>query len=71
MIAFLLLPLLAPSLIRPVKADSNNVWEAAWHDYQIMGEENEPIANLSTTTTIIDESGMFTTKVALSVPVYQ
>jgi hypothetical protein len=66
----LLLPLLMP-LIQPAKADSNHIWEAAWHDYQIMGEENEPVANLSDTTTLTDDTGMFTTKIVLSVPVYQ
>lgn len=72
-IVFLLLPLLAPILIQPVKASSNNIWEADWLDYQYNVDPDgvhHPIANLSTTTTLTDDTGMFTTKVALVVPVY-
>jgi hypothetical protein len=67
----LLLPLLAPILIQPVKA--SNIWAAAWMDYQYNVDPegvHHPIANLSTTTTLTDDTGMFTTKIALVVPVY-
>lgn len=71
-VLLLLLPLLAPSLIQPVKA-SPNYWYAPWLDYQwnVNPEGvHQPVVNLSTATTVYSGDESQWVKTALVVSVY-